>query len=104
MSDPPHFPDPETTTRQLVAEAAVARARVASDIRELARELTPEELKDRALDAAERGVESIAGRALRRLATAPRWIASAAREKPVIAGAVAVGAIVLVWQMARRHR
>ena len=103
MSEPPRFPDPDTKTRELVAGAAVARARVESDIRELARELTPAELKDRALDAAERSIESIAARALRRLAQAPRYIADVAREKPVVAGAVGLGVAVIIWRVARRR-
>lgn len=104
MNEPPRSPDSDTKTQQLVAGAAVARARVESDIRELARELTPAELKDRALDAAERSIESIAARALRRLAGAPRWVASIAREKPIAASAVGLGVALVVWRVARRRR
>ncbi len=103
MSDPTSAPPPDSKTRALVASAAMARARVAADVRELARELTPAELKERALDAAERSVESIAARALHRLAGVPRWLVSSARENPVAAGAAALGALLLVWKMARRH-
>ena len=103
MSEPPRFPDSDAKTRQLVSGTAAARARVESDIRELARELTPSELKDRALDAAERSIESIAARALRRLAGAPQWLANHARQKPMIAGAVGLGAAVIIWRVARRR-
>jgi hypothetical protein len=95
--------DPDATTRALVASAGTARARVAADIRELARELTVDELKERALDAAERSVETIAARALRRLAAAPRGLVRAARLHPVATGVVAVGVTAMMWRAARRH-
>lgn len=103
MSDPTDVLDPDPKTRELLSGAATARARVESDIRELARELTPAELKDRALDVAERSLESIAARALRRLAEAPSWLAASARRNPVAAGVVGVGLVLAVWRVASRR-
>jgi hypothetical protein len=94
---------PDPTTEQLVANAASSRARVASDVQELAKELTLPELKDRALDAAERSVESIAARALRRLLVAPRRLALAVRQRPVVGVALAAGATLLIWRIAARR-
>lgn len=104
MSNPSKDAPPDATTRALVASAATARARVADDVRELARELAPGELKERVLDAAERSVESIAARALQRLSVLPRWLAIAARQHPIVTGVVAVSAGALVWRVAHHRR
>jgi hypothetical protein len=104
MSDQDKSPSPDETTRELVAGAARARARVAADVRELARELTPSELKERVLDAAERSVESIAARAVRRLAALPRSLVSSAVRHPVATGVLVVSAGALVWRVARKGR
>jgi hypothetical protein len=94
---------PDATTEQLVANAARSRARVASDVEELARELTLPELKDRALDAAERSVESIAARALRRLLLAPQRLVVGVRQHPIVGVAIAAGAALVIWRIAARR-
>ncbi len=97
--------DRAETTQELVANAAEARDRVASDVERLAEELTPAHLKTRALDAVERSLESLAARVLQRLAQTPRRLASYVREHPVVGVTVAAGAAMVVWRFAiRRHR
>jgi hypothetical protein len=76
-----------------VRDVELARARVAEDVAELKQQLSPENLKDRALDAAERSVESIAARALKRLREVPRALLAAGRAHP---GKAAVAATLLV--------
>jgi hypothetical protein len=93
----------DETTEQLVDNAARSRARVASDVEELAKELTLPELKDRALDAAERSVESIAVRALRRLLQAPRRLALGVRQHPIRGALIAAGAGLVIWRIAARR-
>jgi hypothetical protein len=94
----------DRVTRDLVERAAKTRARVAADVARLATELEPTELQDRALDAAERQVERIGFRLLRRLAGAPRWLAATARQHPAAGVAVTVGVGLLVWRIAARRR
>ncbi len=97
-------PDHDEKTRALVASAGRARARVAADIQELAQELTVDELKDRALNVAERSLEGLAERVLRRVSELPRWLANAARERPLAATAiVGLGAGVFAWRALRRR-
>ena len=81
-----------------------ARARVAEDVAELKEQLSAENLKDRALDAAERSVESIAARALRRLRQLPRTLAAAGRAHPgKAAGAAAVLLTLGIWRWRARR-
>jgi len=94
---------PDKTMQQLVANAAHSRARVANDVEELAKELTLPELKDRALDAAERSVESIAVRALRRLLQASGHLALAVRQRPIAGVLIAAGATIVIWRIAARR-
>ena len=93
----------DPTTEQLVANAARSRARVASDVEELAKELTLPELKDRALDAAERSVETIAGRALRRLVLVPGRLARVVQQRPLVGVAIAAGVTLVIWRIAARR-
>ena len=93
----------DPTTDQLVANAARSRARVASDVAELAKELTLPELKDRALDAAERSVETLAARALRRLLLVPPRLARGVRQHPLVGVALAAGATLVIWRIAARR-
>ena len=76
---------------------------MASDVEELAKELTLPELKDRALDAAERSVESIAARALSRLLQAPRRLALGLRQRPLVGVVIAAGLTVVIWRIAARR-
>lgn len=88
----------EPTTTDLLMKTAATRARVQADVERLSEELTPAQLKERALDAAERSVESLGRRILRRGVLY-------GREHPIAVAAVA-GAVVslLVWRVARRWR
>lgn len=94
----------DKTTQSLVSEVALTRARAAADVHRLARELTPERVKDRALDAAERSLESVALRAARRLAQSPRRLVGYVRQHPFVGTALAVGATAVIWGVARRRR
>jgi hypothetical protein len=94
---------PDLTTEQLIANAARSRARVASDVEELAKELTLPELKDRALDAAERSVETLAARALRRLLLVPGHLARGVQQHPLVGVAIAAGATLVIWRIAARR-
>ena len=95
----------EPTTTDLLMKTAATRARVQADLERLSTELTPAELKERALDAAERSVESLGRRALRRTLLLPSWAARQGRAHPVAAAAVG-GAVVglLAWRIAKRWR
>ncbi len=96
--------NPDPATQELVADAAETRERVATDVERLARQLTPKKLEERALDAAEHSLESLAGRALRRLAQSPRRLAAYVREHPALGIAVVAGASVIVWRLAIGRR
>jgi hypothetical protein len=87
-----------------VQDVEHARARVAEDVAELKQQLSAENLKDRALDAAERSVESIAGRVLRRLGQLPKTLAAAGRAHPrKTAGAAALLLTLGIWRWRARR-
>ncbi|HEY6080709.1 MAG TPA: hypothetical protein VIW29_17965 [Polyangiaceae bacterium] len=99
--DMPAIPDSKD---ELAAEAAQTRELVAEDIEALKGELTVERLKDRALDAAERSMESVALRALRRLALAPRALVSWGRRHPAaVAGTAGASLALLLWRARSRR-
>ncbi len=93
----------ETTTQSLMDKTAMTRSRVASDIERLTEQLTPARVKDRALHAAEQTAETLAARALLRLMSSPRWLAAYLRQHPRTGVALAAGAGLIVWRLARRR-
>ena len=94
----------DDTTRALVSNIEQTRARVASDVKDLAGQLTPAHLKDRALEVAERSAESVAWRAVRRLGRAPRRFVAYVRERPAAGIALGAGLALVVWRIAARRR
>jgi hypothetical protein len=94
----------DETMEALVASTAWTRARVASDVERLAEQLQPARIKDRALDAAERSLESVGARLLGRLKQAPRLLATYALEHPVQGAAVLIGVTAMVWRVAARRQ
>jgi ElaB/YqjD/DUF883 family membrane-anchored ribosome-binding protein len=95
----------EPATQELVENATETRSRVANDVARLAQQLRPEQLKDRALNAAEHSIESLAARALQRLIFAPRRVLAYVREHPLAGAAIFAGTGVVVWRfVARRQR
>jgi ElaB/YqjD/DUF883 family membrane-anchored ribosome-binding protein len=94
----------DETTQALADRTAVTRSRVASDIERLTEQLTPARVKDRALDAAERSVETLAARALGRLLQSPRRLANYLRQHPATGAAIAAGMGVVIWRLASRRR
>lgn len=89
---------------ELAEEAAETRERVAEDIEALKEQLTLERIKDRALDAAERSVESVAVRVLRRVTEVPRALAGWGRRHPAAAvGAAGTGLVLLLWRARSRR-
>jgi hypothetical protein len=91
------------STAELETGILLTRAHVAADVRALKNELSPEHLKERALDVAERSVESLALRAKRRLADLPQTLLRAGRAHPWAAGLVGLSVVLAVWRTAR-HR
>jgi hypothetical protein len=98
----PNPPKPSTTT--LAAEVGATRAKVASDVRALKRQLEPEKLKERAIVSAERSAESMALQAGRRLATFPRALGRASRQHPLAAAAIGFGLVMVLWRASTRRR
>lgn len=94
----------EPTTLALELGAASARARVAEDVEELAEQLQPEQLKTRALDAAERSIASLVGRAVLHLKAGPRLALTYAQRHPLTSVAAAGVAAALIWRVAQRRR
>jgi hypothetical protein len=96
---------PEPSTQALLDSTARTRDRVARDVEQLAHELSPTQLKDRALDVTEHSLAKWAARALLRLGESPRRVAAYARKHPAAGVAIAAGAAVVVWRLAiGRHR
>ncbi len=96
---------PELEARELGLGAGRTRRHLASDVRALKSQLSAEALKDRALDAVERSAESVALRALRRLAGAPRVALGYAQEHPARALVIGAGLGLICWAaMKRAHR
>ena len=89
------------TTAELETGILLTRAHVAADVRALKSQLTPEHLKERALDVAERSMESVVLRAKQRLAELPQALLRTSREHPVAAGLIALGVVLAVWRAAR---
>jgi hypothetical protein len=94
----------DPTTLALELGAASARARVAEDVEELAEQLRPEQLKNRALDAAEHSIASLLKRAVARLKAEPRLALAYARRHPVASVVAASVAAALVWRVAHGRR
>jgi hypothetical protein len=103
-NDPSGPNPPKPSTAALAAEVGATRAKVASDVRALKRQLEPERLKERAIVAAERSAESLALQAGRRLAGIPRALGRASREHPLAAAAVGFGLVMLLWKAGALRR
>jgi ElaB/YqjD/DUF883 family membrane-anchored ribosome-binding protein len=88
----------------LVAGAELARARVATDVEQLVEQLAVPQLKARALNAAERSVETLRARLLQRLAETPRSLVQYVRQHPAAGVAIAAGASAIVWRLVARRR
>ena len=94
----------EPTTEQLLANVARTRAQVAADVARLATQLAPAQLKDRAKDAAQHSLESLAARALLGLIRSPGRLWGYAHRHPRAGVAVLTGAAVIAWGLASRRR
>lgn len=92
------------STLALELSAASARARVAEDVEELAEQLQPEQLKNRALDAIEHSLASLLSGAVSRLKTAPSLAVTYARRHPFAAIAAGAATAALVWRVSHRRR
>jgi hypothetical protein len=93
----------EEKLRDLAADAALTRRDVVADVAALKSQLSAGALKDRALDVAERSVESLATRLLRRAGQAPRAALGLAIRHPGRALAIGGGLLACVL-LARRAR
>ena len=101
MSDEPTPPSGDTLA--LETGILLTRAHVAADVRALKDQLSPERLKDRAVEAAERSVHNIALHAKRRLAALPRALLRSGREHPLAATLLGVGLSLILWKATRRR-
>lgn len=95
---------PDAKTELLVAQVTQTRARVESDVKALAQQLQPAQLKERALDLTEQKAEKIAWRTLARLAMAPRALVQFIRQHPAVGVGAAVGVALLTWRTIQNHR
>lgn len=95
----------EPSTSELMAETAKARTRLADDVAKLATALEPSHLKQRAVIAAERSVESVARRTLRRVASVANQLAASTRRHPFVIASLGVGVVAFVgWRAVSRRR
>lgn len=92
----------EALTRQMSAEVAITRARVASDVEALGAKLAPQNLKTEAKLALTRGVERQSARVQRALTAGALTIARAAKRHRVslALSLLGVGALI-VWRVRR---
>lgn len=95
----------EVSKAELVASTAQTRRHIAADLEALKSQLTVDKLKDRALDAAERSVEDVALRLVRRVALIPQAVQAFSRQHPrAVAGAVVAVAALALWRARARAR
>ncbi len=97
MSDPKAQP----STGELLADIRETRANVAADVEAIKAQLTAYGLKARALDVAERSVESIAVHVGRQLLQAPMKLVRVGRRHPAASLAIGAGLVLLLWKTTR---
>lgn len=94
----------DIVTKSLVEGAADARARVAEDVEQLAKQLTVPKIKARAVDAAEQSLHSVGAHFSEVLAKVPNSVARYVRQHPAVGIALVIGAAGLIWRIAARQR
>ncbi len=94
-------PKAQPSTGELVADIRETRANVAADVEAIKAQLTATGLKARALDAAERSVESLALQVGRKLLQAPMKLARVGRRHPAASLVVGAGLVLLLWKTSR---
>jgi hypothetical protein len=95
---------PDAETELLVTQVAQTRARTESDLRALAVQLRPNQLKERALEVTEQKAEKLAWRTLARVAMSPRAVIRYIRKHPAVGVGAALGVALLTWRAIQHHR